>query len=329
MVVLFIVLAGAQAWAAQKVVIVYNSPPEWANWKQVQAEFTKLTDIFAPPDNRNSGQTLSQLIAEQNKPQADAAYFGITYGLEAAERGLLEPYQPKGWELIPAELKDPQGRWFTIHSGTVAFIVNKDALGKVPVPRSWKDLLQPQYKNMVAFLDPTSAFVGYAVCTAANIAMGGTLDNWDPGIQYLAKLEKNGVMHPKQTSYAKVVQGEIPIMIEYDFNGYRMKYSDKVNVEVVIPHEGSLIMPYVIGMVKGAPHKENAKRLLDFVLSDQGQAIWAEGYVRPIRPHAMTPATKTRFLPESEYARAKAVDYKKMTEVMDAFKQRWINEILK
>ena len=45
---------------------------------------------------------------------------------------------------------------------------------------------------------------------------------------------------PKQTSYARVLSGEIPILFDYDFNAYRGKYKDKANVEFVIPAEGGL-----------------------------------------------------------------------------------------
>jgi len=69
-------------------IIFYNTPPEWANWKSILAAFTKATGIRAPHDNKNSGQTLSQLLAEKNNPQADVAYMGVTYGIKAAEEVL-------------------------------------------------------------------------------------------------------------------------------------------------------------------------------------------------------------------------------------------------
>lgn len=315
--------------AEPNYVISYNSPPEWANWKSVLAAFTKATGLRAPHDNKNSGQTLSQLLAEKDNPQADVAYYGVTYGINAGEKGVVQGYKPNHWEEIPDGLKDPNGLWFTIHSGTVAFQVNKEALGDIPVPRSWKDLLNPIYKGKIGFLDPTSAFVGYAVCTAANAALGGSLDNWDPGIEFLKALKNNEPNTPKQTAYARVVMGEIPIMLGYDFNGYRMKHRDNVNVEVVIPKEGSLVMPYVMSMVAGAKRPNNAQKFLDFVLSDEGQALWGKAFVRPIRPKAMDKETEKLFLPASEYARTKAVDYKKMAEVMSIFKDRYINEVLK
>ena len=57
-------------------------------------------------------------------------------------------------------------------------------------PESWKDLLKPEYKGLIGYLDPASAFVGYVGAVAVNQALGGTLDNFTPGINYFKALAK-------------------------------------------------------------------------------------------------------------------------------------------
>jgi putative spermidine/putrescine transport system substrate-binding protein len=305
----------------------YNCPPEWADWAAELKAIKETLGIDVPHDNKNSGQTLSQLIAEKNNPVADVAYFGVTFGILAKEAGVVAPFKPAKWNEIPAGLKDADGHWFTIHSGTVGLFVNKDALGGAPVPKSWADLLKPAYKGMVGYLDPTSAAVGYTAAIGINIALGGTLDNLNPAIEYFKKLKDNKPIVPKQTSYARVISGEIPILLDYDFNAYRGKYKDKANVEFVIPAEGTIMAPYVMCLVKNSPHSDNAKKILDFTLSDKGQAIWANAFLRPVRPSAMSPEAASKFLPASEYARAKFVDYKKMADIQKAFNDRYQNEV--
>jgi putative spermidine/putrescine transport system substrate-binding protein len=307
--------------------VCYNCPPEWADWGAQLKAIKETLGIDVPHDNKNSGQTLSQLIAEKNNPVADVANFGVTFGILAKEAGVVAPYKPARWEEIPAGLKDPEGYWFTIHSGTIGLFVNKDALGGKPVPRSWADLLKPTYKGMVGYLDPTSAAVGYTASIAINIALGGTLDNLTPVIEYYKKLKANQPIVPKQTSYARVISGEIPILFDYDFNAYRGKYKDKANVEFVIPAEGTVMAPYVMTLVKNGPNPENGKKILDFTLSDKGQAVWANAFLRPVRPSAMSPEAAAKFLPASEYARAKFIDYKKMADIQKAFNERYQNEV--
>jgi putative spermidine/putrescine transport system substrate-binding protein len=307
--------------------ICYNCPPQWADWATQLKEIKKNINITLPHDNKNSGQTLSQLIAEQNNPVADVAYYGVSFGIQAKEKGVTAAYKPKHWDEIPDGLKDPEGHWFTIHSGTIGFFVNKRALNGKPVPKSWNDLLNPMYKGMVGYLDPTSAFVGYASAIAVNNAMGGTLDNFTPGINYFKELAKNDPLVPKQTSYARVLSGEIPILLDYDFNAYRAKYKDNADVEFVIPKEGTIVVPYVMSLVKNGPEIENGKKVLDFVMSDKGQEVWANAYLRPVRSSALSKEAAEKFLPQSEYDRSKAVDYKKMAEIQDNFKQRYLNEV--
>ncbi len=317
----------ATSSALAQTVICYNCPPEWADWGTQLRKIKAATGITVPQDNKNSGQTLAQLVAEKASPVADIAYYGVTFGIQAKKDGVVQPYKPAHFGEIPAGLKDPDGYWFTIHSGTLGFFVNVDALRGKPVPKSWKDLTKPVYKGMIGYLDPASAFVGYVGAVAVNQAMGGSLDNFDKAIAWFKAVKKNDPIVPKQTSYARVLSGEIPILLDYDFNAYRAKYKDKANVAFVIPAEGTVIVPYVMSLVKNDPNPAGAKKVLDFLMSDEGQAVWANAYLRPVRASAISKEAEAKFLPASEYARAKAVDYGKMAAVEKAFSERYLREV--
>jgi putative spermidine/putrescine transport system substrate-binding protein len=307
--------------------ICYNCPPQWADWGNMLKTIKSDLGLDVPLDNKNSGQALSQLIAEKANPVADFGYFGVTFGIKAKSDGVTQAYKPKGFDDIDAGLKDPEGHWVSIHSGTFGLFVNKDALGDAPIPACWADLQKPEYKGMVAYLDPATAFVGYVGAVAINQALGGSLDNFDPAIGYFKKLLENDPMVPKQTSYARVVSGEIPILLDYDFNAYRAKYTESGNFEFVIPCEGTVTVPYVVSLVKKAPHETNAKKIIDFLLSDKGQTIWANAYLRPVRSVPLPSDIKSRFLPDAEYSRAKAVDYGKMEAVQKSFSDRYLDAV--
>lgn len=55
-----------------------------------------------------------------------------------------------------------------------------------------------------------------------------------------------------------------------------------------------------------APDKAKAEKVLDYFLSDKGQAMWANAYLRPARPVTLPKSVQDKFLPESNYARAKS-----------------------
>ena len=307
--------------------ICYNCPPEWADWGTQLKMIKEKTGVTVPADNKNSGQSLAQLVAEKAAPVADVTYLGVTFGIQAKKEGVVTPYKPAAWNEIPEGLKDPDGAWFTIHSGTLGLMVNVDALKGKPVPKAWKDLLKPEYKGLIGYLDPPSAFVGYVGAVAINQSLGGSLDNFTPVINYFRELKKNDPIVPKQTSYARVLSGEIPILLDYDFNAYRAKYKDRANVAFVIPLEGSVVVPYVMSLVNKGPNQANGKKVLDFVLSPEGQAIWANAYLRPVRASAISKEAAARFLPAAEYARARTVDYGKMAEAQKGFSDRYIREV--
>ena len=309
------------------VVITYNTPQDWVNWGNVLVEFTKKTNITAPNDNKNSGQSLTALIAEKSAPLCDMVYLGISFGPQAVAEDVLQGYKHPYFDQIDPTLKDAEGLYSTVHYGSIAILANTEALGGLPVPQSWEELLDPKYKGMIGMLDPTSAAIGYSAVVAVNEAMGGSLDDFGPAVEYFKKLNQNGVVYPMQTSTAKLLKGEIPILIDADFNGYGLKYDQNGPIEVVIPKEGSVKIPYVVGVVKNCPDLENAKSLVDFLFSDEGQALFAKGYVRPVNTAALTDDVKGYFLPDEDYARVVDVDWAKMSAVQASFNDLWVAQV--
>lgn len=324
--VLLLSLARA-AIAAEPSAICYSCPEEWAGWGAQLRAVRKELGIVVPFDSKNSGQALSQIVAERNNPVADIANYGITFAIQAKQLGLTQPYKPEHFADIPAELKDADGHWFTVYSGAVGFFINKDALGRHPVPTSWKDLLKPEYRGLIGYYDPTSAFVGYVSGMAVNLAMGGSLTEFGPGMAYYRQLKANQPIVVNQTSYARVLSGEIPILVDTDFNALRARFKDDANVVFVMPEEGSLAVPYVMAMTKGAPHPEATRKVLDYLLSDAGQSIFATAYLRPARPGVLSAEAASKLLPPSEYQRVRSVNYDEVAAAQKPFQARYLSDV--
>lgn len=306
----------------------YNTPEQWANWGAVLDAFEESSGITAPNDPKNSGQALAALEAEASAPVADAAYVGLVFGLEADSKDLLAEYDSELLGDIPAELKSEHGTWFTVHQGAIAFLVNTNAIGDAPVPECWSDLTDPTYADMVGFLDPTAAAVGYSVLSAVNLALGGTVDDWDQGMEWAGQMRENGVALPAQTATSAVQQGEIPILIDADFNGYKLANVDDAPIEVVLPCEGTIPVPYVVGMVDGAPNPDEAEQFLDFVLSDEAQTLFAESYLRPVRDVPIPAEVSSAMAPEDEYQeKVTAPDFPALNAAMDEVLARWAQEM--
>ena len=210
-----------------------------------------------------------------------------------------------------------------MHTAAIALIVNTEALGDVPVPRSWADLLKPAYRGLVAYDDPTWGGTAYTFVYGINALMGGSADDFGPGLDYLAKLDANVHSYPRESIYNDVLRGEVPIWINADGNGYKMRYVDGGPVEVVIPAEGSVSMPLVMGMAAGAPHPRSTRAYLDWLLTPPAQAEFARAYFRPVVPGTTPPDVAANFLPDSEYARVRNLPLADMAAASDAFKRAW------
>ncbi|HIW62109.1 MAG TPA: extracellular solute-binding protein [Candidatus Stackebrandtia excrementipullorum] len=299
---LTLALSACSFGGSDDIVISYNSPEQWANWGAVLDAFSDETGIDAPSDDKNSGKVMAALESEKGSPAGDTAYYGITFGMEAQEAGLVAPFEHERLADIPDTLKADDGSWFTVHHGAVAFLVNTEAIGDVAVPQCWEDLTKPEYRGLVSWLDPATAAVGQSVVTAANLALGGDFDNWQPAIDWANAVKGDGALQlPTETATNQLAQGEIPILIDADFNGYQIAQAQNAPIEVVLPCEGSLSMPYVMSLVKDAPHQENAEALLDFVLSDKAQTLFAESFIRPIFDVEVSDEVSAVMLPDEQY----------------------------
>lgn len=319
-------VASAAGAIAEKVVVQYDCIPNYANWGGVTAAYATETGVRIPPDMKGSSAAMAALEAEKANPQADCAYYSGAIGYQAALKGLHQPYKPAGWEKLSDSLKDPDGKWWTVHSAYIAFIVNKAALKGKPVPQSFADLLKPDYKGMVVYDDPTILGTGFTYVYGMNAIMKGGPD-MDAGFSYLKKLNTNILNYAKDTVYNDVLRGEIPIWINADGNGLKMKYVDKGDIEVVIPSEGTITMPLVMGMVNGAPHPEETKKYLDWCLGDKAQKLMAQSFFRPVMKINLGSELSKQFLPESAYAKAVNLPLSEMATKADAVKQRWSKEV--
>lgn len=275
--------------AAQKegIVVSFDTGPTWANWAAEFSAFKKrYPNVEITYNDIGSGATVVTLDKARNRPQADTAYYFAASAYDAVKKDLVAPFKPINFEKLPDVFRDTDGRWFTVHSLTVAFIVNKKLVKNVP--HSWADLLKPEFKNDIVYLDPRSTGVGQVLSFAANFGAGGDMNNLAPGFAYFEKLHKAGnVLRVEGTTpYAKFVKGEIPVWISYENDGLKAKYVDGMgdDVEVVIPSEASVAAPYGISLVKNGPNPNAGKLWLNFVMTDMGQGIFAQGYVRPSVP---------------------------------------------
>lgn len=289
-----------EAASKEGMVVSFDTGPTWANWAAQFAAFKKrYPAVEMTYNDLGSAATVLALDKARNRPQADTAYYFAASAVDAVAKDVVAPFKPVNFDKLPDVFRHPDGKWFTIHSLTIAFVVNTKLVKTVP--QSWADLLKPEYKNAVVYLDPRSTGVGQVLTFGAAYANGGSVDDVAPGIAYLGRLHQAGnvLRVVGTTPYAQFVKGEIPVWISYENDGLKAKYTDGLGdaVAVMVPKDGSVAAPYGISLVKNGPNPNAGKLWLNFIMTDMGQGIFAQGFVRPSVPGVTLPAAVADKLP--------------------------------
>lgn len=311
------------------MVVSFDTGPTWANWAaQFKAFKERYPGVEIVYNDLGSAATVVALDKSKNRPQADTAYYFAASALDAAEKGLVEDYEPVNFDKLPEAFRHESGQWFTIHTLNVAFLVNTKLVENVPA--SWADLLKEEYKNAIVYQDPRSTGQGQVVAFAAAFGNGGDMDNVQPGIEYLGELSKAGnvLRTVGTTPYAQFLKGEIPIWIGYENDGLKAKHLDGMgdDIAVVMPEEASAAAPYAISLVKNGPNPNAGKLWLNFIMTEKGQGIFAEGFVRPSVPGVTLPESVADKLPNAP--QLQPVDIVKATAKKGEIDAGWAKAVL-
>ncbi|MER6328526.1 ABC transporter substrate-binding protein [Streptomyces sp. NPDC014983] len=270
-------------------------PRDWANYGAIIDAFQKKYGIKIQ-DESPDGSSQDEINAVTSRKGQDRAPdvldLGSSFALSAAQQGLLAPYKVASFADIPAGQKDPQARWYNDYGGYIS--IGCDAKRVKVCPTTFKDLLKPQYKGQVALNgNPTKSGSAFGGVYAAALASGGSFDNIQPGLDFFAKLKKNGNYTPVESTPATVEKGETPISIDWDYlnAGYADEFRTKgLDWKVTVPSDGQYAQYYSQAITKDAPHPAAARLWQEFLYSTEGQNLWLKGYARPALMTAMQSA---------------------------------------
>ena len=142
-------VAAAQA---EGKLIVYGSCEEPYLIAACQ-HFQELYGIEVEYQRLSTGEVQSKISNENGNPSADVWFGGTNdpYN-ESAAKGLLMAYEAKNAShLLKDYYRDPDGYWYGIYQGILGFMVNNEELARLGLeaPKSWADLLKPEYKDQI------------------------------------------------------------------------------------------------------------------------------------------------------------------------------------
>ncbi len=242
----------------------------------MKAEFEKkYPNITVNFVRMSSGESLTRLRNEKDNPQFDIWWGGpVDSFIAAKQEGLLQAYDSPNMANIkdPDLMKDPDNYWAGVYIGSLGFATNKNFLEENPgvePPRSWDDLLKPEFKGQLMVAHPSSSGTSYtALCTILQIK------GEEAGWEFLKKYAGQVLQFTKSgAAPAKFVgQGEaaVGIVFSHDIVAEIEKGSPLV---LSFPEEGTGYEIGGMGIIAGAKHLDAAKKWFDWALEPETQEL--------------------------------------------------------
>ena len=278
----------------------------------------KVDAVYDTEETKSTGLA-NRLIAEKARPQADVFWSNEPVRTLVLKRNaVLAPYVSDATTSIPAAFKDPEGFWtgFSARMRVIAF--NTKLVSPADVPKSIFDLADSKWKEQVAIADPRFGTTSFHV--AAIYTMIGDQKADD----LLHKLNANGVKVVDGNSGVRdmVARGEVKVGLT-DTDDANVAIKDKLSLAMVFPDRegiGVPVMPNMVSLIAGAPHPEEAKKLIDFLLSAESERMLAksDAVQIPLRPGVEAPPS----LPALDSIRPMTLDYQRVADRLEEVIQR-------
>jgi len=235
---------------------------------------------------------VNRLIAERSRPQADV-FWSSEYAqtIMLKDEGVLAPYDSPSAADIPEEYRDPEDYWTGFAARARIIMVNTNLVAEEDYPQSIFDLLDHRWgDNEVGIANP---LFGTTATHAA--ALFADLGEDEAQAYFEGLLDQNArVVDGNSVVRDMVVSGELKVGLT-DTDDAHIAVAQGQPVEIIFPDQddlGTLLIPNTVAMVNGAPHPEEAKRLIDYLLSQEVEARLAasESVQMPVREGVAGPA---------------------------------------
>ena len=280
----------------------------------------KVRAVYDTEETKSTG-VMNRLIAEKDNPQCDVFWSG-----DPVRNGVLQskeitiPYKSEQTNLIDKSFKEKDNHWIGFSARARVIIFNKNLINPDLLPKSILDFSKPQYQGKFTIANPLFGTTTFHMAAIFSVLGDETAKNW------MNAIKQNGVVMAASNGDVKrkVMNGEVAFgLTDTDDAFEAMKES--ADVGFVFPDQGenglgTLIMPNAISLIKGAPNAENAKKLIDFLISSETEAKLAVSC-------AQMPLIKGVEVPENvsslDNIKSLEIDYKITAEKLETI-QSWL-----
>lgn len=263
-------------------------PDDWANYGKIIAAFKTKYGITVNSANPNGSSAEEIKAADDNKGQDTAPdVFDLGAAVALANTAKFAPYKVANWDEIPAENKESTGLWVNDYTGSMSIGYNSNKYQK---PTSLKDLLTSEYKGAVAINgDPTQAGAAFAAIGLIAAQDGGSMDNFQPGIDYITQLKAAGNFLTVDPTPATIASGETGVVFDWSYNNLAAAATVPGWKVTTLP--GTAYISYYNQAINlDAPHPAAARLWQEFIFSPEAQNLYLASGAYPVTLDAMVTA---------------------------------------
>lgn len=243
--------------------------------------FTEKTGIAVNSVFLSKG-LVERLKSEGDRSPADLVLTtDISRLAELVAEGVTQPVESAALDAaIPSIYRDPDNQWFGLTSRARVIYAAKDRVADGEVT-TYEDLAADKWQGRICTRSGTNAY--NVALTAAMITHHGE----EGAAQWLEGVKGNLARKPQGNDRAQVKAiwaGECDISVGNTYYmGLMLKDPEQKawadSVRIIFPtfeDGGTHVNVSGVAMTKAAPHRENAIKLMEFLASPEGQALYAE-----------------------------------------------------
>lgn len=234
----------------------------------------------------SNSEIANALIEEQSNPQADVFITTeIFTAQKLSENGVLASYTPTQSDLLPADVRAADGNWVALTRRARVIMYNTNLVSPDELPTSIFDLTDPKWKGQIAAANSTNGSMQAQIAVMRQLYGEEATEAWLKGL-----LANEVTFFGGHTDVRKAVAaGEFKLGLVNHYY-YHLQLAEGSPVGVIYPDQGEgqkgvITNATAAGLIKGGANPTAARAFLDFLLSPEGQRIFAEqNYEYPVLP---------------------------------------------
>ena len=260
-----------------------------------------------------TGALMKRIQAESKNPRGDILWSG-GFGTLGAYKEYMEPYKSPDLAAIPADFRGPNDLWVGTNVHLMVLMVNEKQLKGQAAPKTWSDLMKPEWKGKFAITDPSKSATAYSL-------VYGLLKQF--GREGLEKIAANAVVTASSgATYKGTAMGEYAVGLTIEYAAQEYVAGGQKEIKLVYPSEGSYLAPEGMFIVKGAKNVEAAKTFYNILLSKEMQEeLLVKTFRRPTRTDIQV--SKLTSLPDLKSVKIFPLDQAAASEEYEQLVSLW------